>query len=27
LNLKRIVTWLTGVRFRPGNRKLQVIGA
>jgi transposase, IS5 family len=27
LNLKRIVTLLTGVRFRPGNRKLQVIGA
>jgi len=27
LNLKRIVTLLTGVRFRPGNRQLQVVGA
>jgi len=27
LNLKRIVTLLTGVRFRPGNRKLQAVAA
>jgi len=27
LNLKRIVTLLTGVRFRPGSRKLQTVAA